>query len=653
MNEKLNFINIIPVWTARPEITVAEIRRKAKEAGLTKTALCLSFHPQGTPAQKNADALLAAHREIRAALKDSGIEVGVLVQSTLGHGWSGKVPLTGEPWQNIVKIDEGKSSRICLLDPGFRRYVIHNIRQLVRDGTPFLMLDDDFGLRWRECICPLHLAEFSEALGRKITQEEAEDMLKNRPWDDPEVKIISDLRRKDITDFAVEIRKAVDEENPAVECIMCSPCNGQGFTDSVALALAGKTAPCIRVDDSIYGEQNPLVFYRLTRRIHMVRHQNPNVHAFIDEADTFPQNYYSESAAVFHAHLVNAVLNGLNGAKLWMSEFSSITEENTQERYEKIFAENRGLYESLHQTLDGAEWQGPVSFLSRPPFLLHILKTFEAFDGQDWTVSMLGPLGYPVNYQEPGRYPVNTLTADILPYLDDAQLHEIFRHGVLIDSGAAKRLTERGFASLMGVRATNGTSDYFFSSERKCGTEEATGMMWDESCACLEPVSAETKTATVFCRGSLRSGDLTEAGPGMTFFTNELGGRIAVTGWTPAGPSAWIKKFRCRKIQWIREAVDFINGGPVEMTVPVDHQVLVRHGRLRGGDELLSVISLGIDAVSEIPVVCSRPVRTLERMTASGAWEPVRFEKKNGSVSLACALRFCVPEIFRFTFAVR
>ena len=125
MRKKLNFINVVRLFLGNEQFTISEIRRQHKEVGLEKFALSLSFHPTGTPASKHAAKLIAAFRKVKEALADTpSIKLGVLIQSTLGHGWSGPVPLTGETWQRIVKDNGVVSSRMCPSDANFRQYVL-------------------------------------------------------------------------------------------------------------------------------------------------------------------------------------------------------------------------------------------------------------------------------------------------------------------------------------------------------------------------------------------------------------------------------------------------------------------------------------------------------------------------------------------------
>lgn len=648
----MNFINVVPVYPENPEITVSEISRQAEEAGISKVALSLSFHPQGTPAYVNADRLVQAFCDIKNGLGDnSGIELGVLFQSFLGHGWSGPVPLTGEPWQNTVRIDGSVSSRICPLDPGFRAYVRDCVRKTVRAGAKFLLVDDDFGLRFRECFCPLHIAEFNAALGTHYTQAEVMEMISSRPWDDPEVKVFSRLRGEAAVNLAKEIRAEIDAVKPGIRCGVCTPGAGAAFTNDTALALSNDRAkPFIRVCNAIYGMQNPLSFNDLMRHTEVVRSQFPSVEEIIDETDTFPHTYYSESAVVFNAHIVQAILCGLRGCKLWMAEYGTNCSQGSQIRYEKIFAKNRPLYEELLNTVQGVRWCGPASPMVRVPFEkgCHPIQCTEwDWKNLEWNTAMLGVFAVPCRNAMAGESDFNTLTAAILPSLSDEQLRTMFRGSLLIDSVAAKELTKRGFAPLMGVRTVE-REKFFFTSDRKSGTKDTIWMMWGPDAACLEPLSDAVQIRTSFFNGITRVDKADEVSPSMTFFTNELGGRVVVLGWSPL--MEYYKTMRPKRREWLLEALDFLNGGTLEMTVEVPHQVLVRHGILPDGSELAAMLSLNLDPVENIPVRCIRPVEKVLHLTSAGIWETLKFRQENGLCILPVPLHLCEHAIFKFKF---
>lgn len=77
---------------------------------------------------------------------------------------------------------------------------------------------------------------------------------------------------------------------------------------------------------SVYPEHVGLTVSELRRQA---------VEEFIDETDTFPHTYYSESAVVFNAHIVQAILCGLRGCKFWMAEYGTPCSARSQIRYER------------------------------------------------------------------------------------------------------------------------------------------------------------------------------------------------------------------------------------------------------------------------------------------------------------------------------
>ncbi len=218
--KKFKFYTVTPLFTENTDFVVDNVRRLRREAGLDCVAFCLSMHPRGTPATVQAAATLAAYRKVKQALAgDRDLEIGVLVQSTLGHGWSGRRQLTDEPWQRIVQNDGAVSSRMCPSDDRFRRYILDIVGELAATKPSFLLIDDDFGLRAGECFCPAHLAELNASAGTQFkTPAEAQAALAACGQADPLLWTFEALRIENSRRFAREIRGAIDRQDPAVRC---------------------------------------------------------------------------------------------------------------------------------------------------------------------------------------------------------------------------------------------------------------------------------------------------------------------------------------------------------------------------------------------------------------------------------------------------
>ena len=218
------FMNVVPTWNGTAaEFTVSEMIRQKETVGIDTFIPSLSFHPQTTPAKDLIPKLCGHYRRLREGVAGKGITLGVLVQSLLGHGWNGKVPLTEETWQHVVLWTGEESPRFCTLDPGFRAYVYEAIRSIALEKPAFLLVDDDTGIRNGECFCPLHLARINRALGKSYTREEMRKIYEERPVSDSEVVTMNRVLNETIVEFCRDaIRKAIDSVDPTLRCGICA-----------------------------------------------------------------------------------------------------------------------------------------------------------------------------------------------------------------------------------------------------------------------------------------------------------------------------------------------------------------------------------------------------------------------------------------------
>ena len=256
----------------------------------------------------------------------------------------------------------------------------------------------------------------------------------------------------------------------------------------------------------------------------------------------------------------------------------------------------------------------------------------------------------PIRYAEIGGDGIYTLSGGDAAHFTDEQIRTLLAGRLLIDSEAAKQLTARGFAPLMGVEATDGPDDFAFSREIHATSGIGSSFMWEPAAAALKPLSGEVEVVTRLCAGLSFIGDYAPVAPGMTFFRNELGGRIAVTALSVAMP--FYKTMRPPRRIFLREALDFLAGGMLEMSVEnADQQIFVRHGILRDGAELLALHNLALDPLPCIDVRLKRTPQTVEQLDPCGTWSAVPFRRTDAeTVRLDCGLACCLPRIFRFRF---
>lgn len=651
-----DFINIVPVYADDVDFTVKEICRQAKELGIRKFALSLSFHPQTSPARKLIAPLCEHFEAVRIGLEkeNSDVELGALIQSHSGHGWNGKIPLTNEIWQTIVNSDGSSSVRFCALDKGFHGYVEEMVDSLVRKKPAFLLVDDDFGPRDWECYCPLHCELYRKALGnKKYSDEEIRNIMRTRPWNDPEVVKISKARAESVIPLAKLFRKTIDKIDPTLRCGICVGVN-YGFGHKIAKALAGPdTKPFIRIGNGVYGCKPSSVLFSAVRKTYRMLHILDSVDDILNEADTFPQNQWGTNSELLGAQVALGLWAGIKGAKMWLSEFESPTEKGSQSSFENLLKSRGGMHHELLSIGRAIKRDGIASPLYDIGALANNSEKAGAWlYGADWGDALLGPFGVPVCWSEIGVNEVYALSGFDAQYLSDAQIKQLLSKKLIIDSAAAKLLTERGFASLMGVKADDGDKDFFFTREDLIADNKTRmSLMWEAGMAHLVPCSPKTKVLTMFklVQGVIDKNPK-DISPGITLFENRLGGRVCVTGWSPMEP--FYKKFRIVRRQFLNKAFEWLCGSVPDCSFADYGQMLIQSGVLPDGKRVMFALNISSDAYKKLSVYMKELPKKAEVLCQDGSWKSVKCswdKQREGVVQFATSIKHLEPIVIRFS----
>jgi len=644
--KQFKFYNITPLFPENTAFVVDNVRRLHREVGLDCVAFCLSMHPQGAPATVHAAATLAAYREVRQALAgETGLEIGVLVQSTLGHGWSGRRQLTDEPWQRIVMQDGAVSSRMCPSDERFRRYILDIIGELAATTPSFLLIDDDFGLRTGECFCPAHLAELNDAAGARFASPaEAHAALAACGKGDPLLWTYESLRIDLSRLFAREIRQAIDRVDPSIRCGYCTPYMGFMFAEEIAMLLAGGTEPFVRIANAYYLSTSTQALPELAGVTAKARSAVSRIRDVIDESDTFPHTRFSESATALHAHLASAILDGLSGSKLWISDFTRPNPAGCRE-YERIVAENRRFYDALYTAVDGIVWEGFVQPIPRVAGNYNPLNAIALFRQPEFATSLLCRFGVPCVHERSERKAVRLLSGGNVDAFADDELLGFFKGGMLLDAAAAEKLQARGFAPLMGCMIECDEAG-FYSREVLAESGEAyRTMMLAPEVRRIVPASERTRILTRLHEEESPS-DAGPGVPGATCFVNEFGGRVAVCAMSPLMPSYVLLAHGRREV--LVAILDALCGGRVPLLVDEEQDVCARLGRMRDGAVLLAVFNANLDPLEGVRLRSTAPVAAVQRLGSDGAWRDIPFAAEDdGRYRLDVRLEIAVPGIFK------
>ena len=88
----MKFFNIMPFMPSNVKKMAAEYRRYSEATGM-KILLCsMTLNPEGDDPYLKPKSFIKAFADLKEELKDTDIELGILLQSFIGHGWSSSSP---------------------------------------------------------------------------------------------------------------------------------------------------------------------------------------------------------------------------------------------------------------------------------------------------------------------------------------------------------------------------------------------------------------------------------------------------------------------------------------------------------------------------------------------------------------------------------
>ena len=650
--DKFTILDIAPFSPGSEERLAREMVEYRDRTGENVVLYCLSFHPEGRPAIAKAAFLVESYRKLRRALEGSGIRLGVLIQSLLGH-W----PAGGgnrEPWTRSVTL-EGKEKRFCPLDPGCRTYLRDVARMVAAEHPCFVLLDDDVhanGFFGQECFCERHVARFNAENGTAHTPESLRAAVAGCQPGDAVCAAFQKLQRQFVDDLVGVVRSAIDEVDPAIPAGACTPGGERRFAGDVARRVAARgQTPVLRIDNALYNQRSLVNFAGSLAHTMAMRDFHAAVPCLLDESDTFPHNRWSVPASLLAMKLQGAAFCGLRGSKLWFCNAHKGTFPVSR-AYTDALAEMRGQCSAIVKAANGSELSGIVVPVvgGRGPW--HPSMRSEPFVGDgNWGVGMAGGFGVP--FRCGGDFAKDALHAlggaEAVERLGDDELSELFRHRVLVDGAAAVALTKRGLSHLTGVRATECPLGYTFERDADGG---ATYEFWQGGAPLLEPLAPDAEIVTELCRSPFAgSPEVEVVAPGMVRTTNALGGRVVTTAFFAKGHGMFQPALTDMRKAWFLKALSKL--GWDDWAVLNDQDATVLERRRPDGTTLLAIFNTGFDELGPIRLRAPFAPGTVELLGPHGDWHridatsPASGEREL-PVRLPCA-HACVVALRRFT----
>lgn len=590
-------------------------------------------------------------REVREKTVAHDIEVGWWYAPTLTCGDS--------PYQHLVDIGGAEATMSgCPLDERFANDMARWVALVAEIARPFMIqLEDDYHLSEHPdgrvgmaCFCPLHLKEFARRTGVEYSREELERIFTSEPMREPELRRQFALMVRDtMVDLSRQLRAAVDRVAPGTRMCLCEAgCTDfdGGLSESVPRALAGpNTRPAIRVCGTRYSSHDcaqtlPMVFWHA---IWSAEHLPPDFELF-HETDTYPHTRYFASAAFIKGLLYSAFAMGCDDTLFYGTQYLDDPLEETG--YFDMLRTHRKKLDAFREAVQDGEMDGwQLVFRPDGSFSLPLKDHTDPAVSLESMGAMLACMGLPYTTRERS---VKFLSGLVVASMSDAELLNILKSAVLIDSTAARLIAQRGFSDLLGVDIEK-LDNLTFSQEHilpSAGVEHLKGrkiynlafIPWGfEHTPYVRLVPRGAEVLTEYCDPAGRS-----VQPGLTRFVNREGGRVAVmAGCMWHNRNSNMLSYRKKEIlrvlyQWLN------NGTPLPAAVLNAPNLWLLFNRCPDyGVILLNNLTSDPLPGPELALAPEYLNREIQELDMDGNWKTLRVEQRPASVMLPGE---CLPQ---------
>ena len=609
-------LNISPLFIDHAEEVAEDLRDMFRRNIIDSTAFMCPMCPEGNPPIDKGSEFARRFAIFKNLLKDSGLPTGILIQSSMGHGW---VPNSESSFQKIVKLDGRTQYTMCPEDKEFRSYIFDAVAKCAAAEPDFFMLDDDtrFITGRNACFCPLHTARFNEEYGTSFEPDE----LRNEVAAKREMaERFQEMLRHSMADYAKVIRSAIDSVNPELFCSFCQCSLDMFATSDIAKTLAGHgRRPLVRLNDGFYMRDSARYFpawLDLTAEQLLTLPVDMTV---ISEPDTCPQNRYSTSAAIMRSHLTLSMMEGCKGGKLWITRLAKF-EPDSGKAYRKALADDAGLMEYACEA--NIDWKGPqIPVPKKPAFYFN-----NAREKNGWG-DLFGRMGLPFAFSRGIKQgEVTLLTKREVERCSDDELREAFSGKVLLDGFGALALAKRGLAAYIGCDDVKEWSKASVTCEQWAGGNIAISIPTEM--VELSPCRGTEVLSRLYAKSFAFDERLQEMAPGAVLATNKLGGHILTLALRSISWCGFSTAFSMLNESRKAQLIEFLNIlSPLALYFVGDNETLLKYGIDKEGRRVVELLNIGLDPIEEIPLRGTWIQDAVpEILKGDGTWSTVSFD---------------------------
>ena len=557
-------------------------------------------------------------------------------------------------WKQFMVDHYGKISpgSPCPEDPVYRVEMAKMLQGWASTKPDILWIDDDFRLHNHStdgmfCYCPLHLDKFARLAGKAYTREEILNAVLQPGPPSAFRNHWLDFLGDCMAELAEWISDNVHSQSPETHvALMTSGASIHSLEGrdwkKVLGAFSGKFKPLIRPTFGLYtGTTAPpksasAGLTAIISQIQVVEQSlGMNNCDFAPELENTRYTTWAKSVAHSTHSLILGQLMGLPMITAAVNDLdgSPLAEEPTTI---PLFRNARPRMEAL-AALNLKNWpvQGLV-FLSDKDVARKTQLSARA-DYYDMAPGghmdpVIAQMGVPINYltaaSAASSGEVVMLEAGTIWNANDNELKRILSGSVLMTSGAARVVSERGFGELLGVKVnhhrTQGIQSEEYLADRLPGVSKIRvphrGADWDE----LKIFDSRVEVASYFCDM------LGDKYTGTALFKNSAGGRIAIYAQNSDMQGGLFGSHARRR--WLHGVLMWLSSGRFKAlpVIPQHGISLLKRGQ---GQWLYGFCNLGADALTAFSLRWENAaaIRSISCLQKDGRWRRQKFSLVPGN----------------------
>lgn len=560
-------------------------------------------------------------------------------------------------WKQFMVDHYGKTSQgsPCPEDPIYREEMAKMLRGWAATKPDILWIDDDFRLHNHStdgmfCYCPLHLKKFAQLAGKDFTREEILTAVLQPGPPSAFRNQWLDFLGDSMAEFAQWISDQVHSQSPETRvALMTSGTNIHSLEGrdwkKVLGNFAGKFKPLIRPTFGLYtGTTAPpksasAGLTLILSQIQVVEQSlGENNCDFAPELENTRYTTWAKSVAhsthslilgqLMGLPMITAAVNDLDGSPLAEEPTTVPLFRNARPRMEAIAALNLKSW-PIHGLVCLSDKDA-----ARKTQLAAKADYYDMAPGSRME-SVLAQMGIPLNYQTAANAAnaanggeVVLLEAGTVWLASDDELKKILSGAALLTSGAARIISERGLAELLGVKVnrhrTQGIQSEEYLDDKLPGVTKIRvphrGADWDE----VETLDSRVEVASYFCDM------LGEKHIGTALFKNSLGGRIAIYAQNSDMQGGLFGSHARRR--WLHGVLTWLSGGQFK-ALPVIPQHGLSLLKRNQGQWLYSFCNLGTDVLTAFHLRWQNAggIRSILCLQKDGRWQRLKFSITNGN----------------------